>query len=797
MNVRLRFLTYLIAALVSLALLGAAGLGMGYAILAPKLPSVEVLRDVQLQVPLRVYTADGALMAEFGEKRRVPLQYPQIPETMVQAFIAAEDDRFFEHPGVDYQGILRAIWNLVLTGERSQGGSTITMQVARNFFLSSEKTYLRKANEILLALKIERELSKEQILELYLNKIYLGSRAYGVGAAAQVYYGRPVSELTLAETAMIAGLPKAPSAYNPLADPERARARRGYVLRRMQALGFISDEQYAQAAAAEITAKSHGLALEVDAPYVAEMARAEAVARFGEDAYTGGYRVYTTVQSRLQEAATAALRGALSSYDERHGYRGPVERVEPAVLQAVGKAREALSKHSPTGGLQPALVMAVDDSGADLLLGGQDELQRLRFDGMKWARRFINRNTVGDEPASPADVLAAGDVVYVRRVDEAWRLAQPPEVEGALVALSPQDGALVALAGGFDFYRSKFNRATQALRQPGSAFKPFVYSAALEKGFTPATVVNDAPVVFRDEALEGTWRPENYTGRFYGPTRLREALTHSRNLVSIRVLRDMGLPYTLDYIKRFGFDAARMAPNLSLSLGNASVTPLELAAGYAVFANGGYRVIPYVIDRIEDAHGEVVFRAEPRRACPECEDEQPTLQTVAADSASSNYAERAISAQNAYLMTSMMRDVVQYGTGRRLLELGRRDLAGKTGTTNDHRDAWFSGFNSSLAVTAWVGFDNVQPLGAGETGSTAALPLWLEFMRVALKGVPEQPLKQPDGLVTVRIDPETGLTARASNRDAIFEVFRADSVPPVEPAAGGGASTQMPERSLF
>ncbi|HEX5512800.1 MAG TPA: penicillin-binding protein 1A [Gammaproteobacteria bacterium] len=788
MKVRLRFLTYSFAALISLALVGAAGLGAAYFILSPKLPSVEVLRDVQFQVPLRVYTADGGLIAEFGEKRRIPLQYQQIPEAMIKAFIAAEDDRFFQHPGVDYQGLLRAVWNLVLTGERSQGGSTITMQVARNFFLSNEKTYLRKANEILLALKIERELSKEQILELYLNKIYLGNRAYGVGAAAQVYYGRPVSELTLAEIAMIAGLPKAPSAYNPLANPERALIRRGYVLRRMQHLGFISAAEYAEAAAAPTTAETYRVQLDAEAHYVAEMVRAEMLERFGEDAYTGGYHVYTTIDRRAQQAAVKALRETLLDYDQRHGYRGPVTRVDADVASSPEQARQALSAYYASADIRPAVVAAVDKAGATLWVQGLAEAQTLPFAGLEWARRFINREVVGDPPKSATDVLAPGDVVYVSPLEQGWRLVQLPEVEGALVALSPQDGSIAALVGGFDFFRSKFNRVTQALRQPGSAFKPFVYSAALEKGFTPATIINDAPVVFHDEALEGTWRPENYSGRFYGPTRLRLALTHSRNLVSIRVLRDVGIAYAVDYITRFGFDEARLARNLSLSLGNASITPLELASGYAVLANGGYRVAPYVIARIEDSAGNVLFQATPPRVCEACDDQ----------TAEAPQAERVISPQNAYLMTSMMQDVVQYGTGRRLLALGRSDLAGKTGTTNEQRDGWFSGFNPHLVATAWVGFDQSHPMGAGETGSRNALPMWLEFMRVALEGVPEQPLKQPDGLVTVRIDPESGLTARAENPEAVFEVFTADSVPPLEPAAGaGGGAPQLPERSLF
>lgn len=804
MRVSFRYTKYLLLALLLFALLGAAGLGVGYLILAPKLPSVEVLRDVQLQVPLRVYSRDGALMAEYGEKRRVPVGHDEVPELMRQAFIAAEDDRFYEHPGVDYQGILRAVWYLVRTGERGQGGSTITMQVARNFFLSREKTYLRKVNEILLALKIERELSKEQILELYLNKIYLGNRAYGVGAAAQIYYGRPLEELTIAEIAMIAGLPKAPSAYNPVANPTRALERRAYVLRRMRELNFISDDEYRSALEAPITAGTHELMAEVEGDYVAEWARAVAVEQLGaEEAYTGGYKIYTTVDSRRQQAATDALRHALEDYDERHGYRGPLAQVDLSELADEQARHEVMRRYRNVAGNQVALVTEVGDEQATLLVAGREEPQVLPWEGVSWAKPFVNREVVGKAPERIADVVAPGDVIYVRATEAGWRLAQIPEVQGALVALSPRDGSIVALAGGYDFHLSKFNRASQALRQPGSAFKPFVYSAALEKGFTPATVVNDAPVVFQDRALEGTWRPENYSGRFYGPTRLRDALTYSRNLVSIRVLRSIGIPYAVDYIGRFGFDADRLAHNLSLSLGNASVTPLELARGYAVLANGGFAVKPYFIERIVGPGDEVVYEANPPVICDPCdvedalEDEGFVEVGGQEDAPEVEYAPRVIAADNAYMMTSMMRDVVQRGTGRRLQELGRGDIAGKSGTTNDQQDAWFSGFSTDLVITAWAGFDQVQPLGAGETGSRVALPMWLEFARVALEGMPERPLQQPQGLVTVRIDPETGLAARADNPDAVFEVFREETVPPLEPprAAAGGSSG--PEGSLF
>ena len=794
MKIALRVLSLLSAALLFCALLGAAGLGIGYLILAPKLPSAEVLRDVRLQVPLRVYTRDGALMAEFGEKKRSPLRYEQFPQRLVQAFVAAEDDRFFEHPGVDYQGLIRAIWNLVRTGERAQGGSTITMQVARNFFLSSEKTYLRKANEIILALKIERELSKEQILELYLNKIYLGNRAYGVAAAAQVYYGRPLEELTLAELAMIAGLPKAPSAYNPLVNPERALQRRAYVLRRMHELGFISREEMAQAAAAPNTARYYAAPVEVDAPYVAEMVRAEMVARFGADeAYTAGYRVFTTVGARLQRAAADALRGGLLAYDERHGYRGPAGRVDLQRIATEPERRAALAEYASVAGLRPALVEAVDAERARLLVAGEEQPQTVGLSAVEWAGRFVSRDVRGELPTRVDQVLSAGDVVYLRRTERGWRLAEIPEVEGALVALRPGDGALLALVGGFDFYRSKFNRATQAQRQPGSAFKPFIYSAALTKGFTPATVVNDAPVVFQDAALEEVWRPENASGRFYGPTRLREALAYSRNLVSIRVLQSIGVSYALAHAKRFGFAPERLAPNLSLSLGNASVTPLELATAYAVFANGGFRVEPYFIDRIEDADGKVVFQAQPAVACPECALDGP-IQVAASPE---RVAERVITAQNAYLMESMMRDVTRYGTARRAAALKRSDLAGKTGSTNDHYDAWFAGFNSGLVAAVWVGFDQLKSLGVREGGAQAALPIWLDFAKAALEGVPERERPIPERLVTLYIDPETGLRARPENEAAIPELFEVGTEPPFEPSGRVDTLLQGPGGSLF
>ncbi len=762
-----------------------------YLFLEPGLPSVTTLREVQLQIPLRVYSKEGNLLAEYGEKRRKPLQLAEIPQTMQQAFLAAEDDRFFEHPGVDYQGLLRAAAHIIRTGEKGPGGSTITMQLARNFFLTRERTYTRKLKEIFLALKIERELSKHEILELYLNKIYFGHRAYGVGAAAEVYYGTHVNALSLDQIAMIAGLPKAPSAFNPIANPDRALVRRNYVLGRMRELAFIDEQTYAENSTAPISAQVHSPVVAVDAPYVGEIARNELFARFGPDAYTHGYRVYTTVQSKLQHAANDALRTALLAYEERHGYRGPEARIEANDLEDQSTWSKHLANYRTVGDLHAALVLDTDDKQANVYLRNGD-LQVLDWNGLAWARPYLSGNRRGPKPESAADVLAPGDIVRIRQTeDEQWRLVQIPAVAGALVSLHPKDGSVVALVGGFDFYLSKFNRVTQARRQPGSNFKPFIYSAALEKDFTPASIINDAPVVFNDTSLEDMWRPENYSGKFFGPTRLRVALTKSRNLVSIRLLNSMGKQHAMDHILKFGFDRERLPLDLSLALGSGTVTPLEIATGYAVFANGGFRVTPYLIERIETADNTIVFQANPQIACPTpCaagdQETQTTESKANADAeltgADETYqsitpAPRIISALNAYQMVSMMKDVVRLGTGKKAMALGRSDLAGKTGTTNDQMDAWFSGYNSEIVATVWVGFDQLKSLGNRETGAAAALPMWIDYMRVALEGTPEHTMKQPQGMVTVRIDPKTGLLADAHHANAIFETFRADHVP--------------------
>ncbi|MGI8739485.1 MAG: penicillin-binding protein 1A [Gammaproteobacteria bacterium] len=826
MRILLMFLRFGVVLAAGFATFGAAAMLGAYLYLAPGLPSVASLKDIQLQTPLRVYTREGELMAVFGEKRRKPLSLQQVPMLMQRAFLAAEDDRFYTHPGVDYHGLLRAAWQLLSTGEKQQGGSTITMQLARNFFLTSERTYERKLREVFLALKMERELSKHEILELYLNKIYLGNRAYGVGAAAEVYYGLDARELNLSQIAIIAGLPKAPSIYNPIADPAHAIERRNYVLQRMHDLHFIDDKDYQIALRRSGTARLHDPAVASKAPYVAEMARMEMISRFGLDAYTGGYKVKTTVSADKQRAAAEALRAGLEAYDKRHGYRGAEQRIGPDMLADRSAWRSVLADYPPVAGLGAGLVINVGEKSAKVYAGG-GKLITLSWEDLSWARPYINQNAQGGTPDTAADVLARGDIVRIVQNEKGgWGLTQLPDVSGALVSLDPRDGAIVALVGGLDFNQSNFNRATQAYRQPGSAFKPFIYSAALEHGFTPASTINDAPVVFDASGLENIWRPENYGGTFYGPTRMRVALAQSRNMVSIRLLSSMGLSAAMDHISKFGFDASRLPMDLSLALGSGSVTPLELAAGYAVFANGGFRISPYLIESIKTVGGKTVFRANPPALCesaacqpgaaPPLSADNGTLAVMspaktATDSAAvavqraderrdtviypRDFAPRALPAANAYQMVSMMKDVISTGTGAKAMALNRTDLAGKTGTTNDQHDAWFSGYNTRLVTTVWLGFDNPRPMGDVEVGGAAALPVWIDYMRVALRDIPESNLPQPAGMVTVRIDPQTGLLASSVSDDGIFETFRSDQVPrrgAMAPAPVYGRSEQQP-----
>ena len=769
----------------------------------PQLPEIETLKDVRMQVPLRVYSEDLSLIAEFGEQRRIPVTLDKVPDLMIKALLAAEDDRFYEHPGVDWQGILRAAVQLIRTGEKKQGGSTITMQVARIFFLSREKTYLRKINEILLSLKIEKELSKNEILDLYLNKIYLGQRAYGVAAAAQVYYGLDLDELSLPQFAMLAGLPKAPSDINPVTNPERALDRRNYVLKRMLEEGFITEKEFQSASSASVGASLHSAAIELEAPYVAEMVRQKLIAEFGDAAYTSGLKVITTIKDRNQRAANAALQKALLEYDERHGYRGPEHHYDLAGDMNEKDWSRMLESFPVQAGLFPALVVSIEEKSikAYILKTG---MVTVGWDGLAWARRYISENIHGTAPDTARDIVQTGDIIRLRNNTEgSWKLSQLPDIEGGLVSLRPSDGAILALTGGLDFTRSKFNRITQAYRQPGSGFKPFIYSAALEAGYTAASLINDAPVVFEDPGLEDIWRPENYTRKTYGPTRLREALTHSRNLVSIRLLHSIGVPYALDYASRFGFDVERLPKNLSLALGSGAATPLQLARAFCAFANGGYLIDPYFIKLIETETGEQIRAANPAIICPGCDKDAGSESAPANGEAAATddpaadirYAPRVVDPENAWIMNSMLRDVIQYGTARRALVLMRKDLSGKTGTTNDQRDAWFSGFNSEVAAVAWVGFDKYLPLGNQETGGQAALPMWIEYMRVALEGIPESIMKKPTGLVFARIDPYTGKPAPPGSPDAIFEVFSSKNTPEEIPdnRPGTGNNAGVPE----
>lgn len=728
-----------------------------------QLPSVETLVDVNLQVPLKIYTADGKLIAEYGEKRRTPIAIDTVPKQLVFAILATEDRRFFEHHGVDFRGLLRATYVLVSRGEKQQGGSTITMQVARNFFLSRQKTFTRKFQEILLAVKIERELSKNQILELYLNKIYFGKRAYGVEAAAEVYYGKSVTDLDLAQMAMLAGLPQAPSFINPLNNPEAALKRRAHVLGRMLHYGFIEQAQYDQAISQPLSAEYHGRNVEFDAPYAAEWVRQLLVKYYGEEVYTSGFDVYTTIDSRYQRFAKDAVQQSLLNYDKRHGYRGPLskinvpETITPEVATSFVKKLQSTPKSGP---LIPALILALDEEKAGVFVQ-PGKLITLSASALAWARR------------DGASTLAVGNLIYLEPKGDSWQLSQIPQVGGALVSLDPHTGGVLALVGGFDFYQSKFNRVTQAQRQPGSNFKPIFYAAALENGFTAASILNDAPIVFKDPTLEGFWRPQNSTKDFYGPTRLRVGLAHSRNLVSIRLLQNLGIKPAVEMAGKFGFDTDTLPQSLSLALGSLVSTPLQVVSSYAVFANGGYRVEPYIIHHIEDVNGNILYDCNPKVACQDCEALSNALN--APDFAKPLVAERILSPQTAYIMHSLLKDVITQGTGKQVMQMGRKDLAGKTGTTNDQFDAWFSGYNADMVTTTWMGFD--EPKSLHEYAAQTALPLWMSYMSQALKNKPEHHLPAPDGIVTVRIDPDTGLLADPKQTNAIFEIFAKGTEP--------------------
>ncbi len=766
----LKFFWWSGVAIFCAALLSFSG---AYLYLSPSLPSVESLRSIQLQIPLRVYSHDQKLIAEFGEMRRAPIAFADIPEDFIAALLSAEDDNFSQHHGVDFSSLLRAATQLLKTGQIQSGGSTITMQVAKNFFLTSERSFSRKITEILLALQIERELSKEEILELYVNKIYLGHRAYGIEAAAQVYYGKPIGELSLAQMAMIAGLPKAPSAFNPLVNPTRSKERRDWILGRMYRLGKIDQARYLAAIEEPIAASYHVPKPELSAPYIAEMARAEMVGRYGSEAYTEGFRVYVTVPSNLQESANRALHEGLRSYDQRHGYRGPEARLAELPREQ-WPAR--LAQQRSLGGLEPALVTQVEQSGILVMLRNGEE-QAVAWTSMQWARPFINSNSMGPVPRKPADIVQPGDIIRVKRLDDDRLVfAQLPAAQSALVTLDPANGAIRALVGGFSFEQSNYNRATQAKRQPGSSFKPFVYSAALDNGYTAASLVNDAPIVFQEAGMAEAWRPKNDNNTFLGPIRLREALYRSRNLVSIRLLQDLGINKTLSYIERFGFRREDLPGNLSLALGTANLTPMEIATGWAAFANGGYKIEPYLIERIDSRDGQQLFVANPR-SVPGLTPLLPSSGVPSSESVPPS-AEQIIDPRTSYILTSMLQDVITRGTGRRALALQRADLAGKTGTTNESKDSWFSGYNADLVTTVWSGFDQPASLGRNEYGGTVALPIWMSFMGEALKDRPQRLLPQPPGVVTLRVDPFSGRAATPGNPNAYFEVFKSEDTPP-------------------
>ncbi|MCO7610241.1 penicillin-binding protein 1A [Pseudomonas chlororaphis] len=770
--------------------------------LSPGLPSVEALRSIQLQIPLRVYSSDGKLIAEFGEMRRTPIRFAEIPPNFINALLSAEDDNFANHYGVDPSSLMRAATQLVKSGHIQSGGSTITMQVAKNFFLSSERSFSRKTTEILLALQIERQLTKDEILELYVNKIYLGNRAYGIEAAAQVYYGKSIRDVSLAQMAMIAGLPKAPSRFNPLANPARSKERRDWILGRMYKLGKITEAAYTEAINEPLNASYHVPTPEVNAPYIAEMARAEMVGRYGSDAYTEGFRVTTTVPSDLQEMANTAVQEGLMTYDQRHGYRGPESRL-PGKTHAAWATE--LTKQRTISSLEPAIVTQVEKNGIQVLTRNGEE--HVAWESMKWARPFLNTNSMGAAPRQPADVAQVGDLIRVQRqADNSLKFSQVPVAQGALVTLDPQNGAIRALVGGFAFEQSNYNRAVQAKRQPGSSFKPFVYSAALDNGYTAASLVNDAPIVFVDEYLDKVWRPKNDTNTFLGPIRMREALYKSRNLVSIRLLQSMGVDHTIDYISKFGFNKQDLPRNLSLALGTATLTPMEIATGWSTFANGGYKITPYIIDKIESRNGELLFSANPPSvpagntassgiAAPE---HTFTVNTVAGENPvqapvqTPAVAERIIDGRTTYILNSMLEDVIKLGTGRRALALGRSDLAGKTGTTNESKDAWFSGYNADYVTTVWTGFDQPESLGRREYGGTVALPIWMNFMGAALKGKPPHTQAEPEGILSLRVDPVSGRAAAPGTPNAYFELFKSEDTPPSVNELGNGVAPGSP-----
>lgn len=836
-------------ALFSLALLGIGAIAAAYFYVLPELPDVTTLKTVKLQTPLRIYSADGKLISQFGEKRRIPVEYEQVPSQLINAVLDTEDARFFEHKGIDPIGIIRAAVILATTGKKSQGASTITQQVARGFFLSREKTYIRKIKEIFLALKIEKALSKTEILTLYLNRSFLGNRAYGVGAAAQVYYGKELEQLTLPEMAMIAGLPQAPSAANPIRNPARAMNRRNWVLSRMLEKENISEAEYQEAITAAITAKYHGAEIELYAPYISEMARDYMVDKFGEEeAYTGGYNVYTTIDSTLQLYAQQALRDNVYAYDERHGYRGATKVLWETQTPETNQIVDKLKATQGFQGLEPAAVTSVAEQSAQVLTDKGEEIT-LEWEGLSWARKFISNQRQGSAPKLAADVVNAGEQIWIRHNGNIWQLAQIPQVASAIVSLDPYNGSIKTLVGGYSFHTSQYNRVTQAKRQLGSNIKPFIYTAALEKGYTLATLINNAPINNADIRQGTAWRPKNSPDRYTGPTRLRVGLAQSINVMSVRTMRYTGLDSAIDTLVKFGFDRDDLPKNESLALGSASVTPLQVVTAFSVFANGGYKVAPYFIKHVENAYQQVIEEADPTLACTPVAIEPPktdpfaamanefpaethTIATAAETidngcSIDARHAERVISEQTAFLITEALKSVIwgggdwSKGTGwngtawRAARVVNRRDIAGKTGTTNESRDTWFSGFNPKLATTVWVGFDDhSQELGrtawntngakdqisGAEAGAKTAGPGWNEFMKNALDGTPQVPTQPPEGIVSARIDLATGKLSRKTDHTSAFEYFISGTEPDeftTQPEEQGDIFIDDPVEELF
>ncbi|MGY8837372.1 MAG: penicillin-binding protein 1A [Enterobacterales bacterium] len=782
-----------------------------YYYVKPDIPSVQVLKDVQLQTPMQVFTKDGLLINQFGEKRRIPVTIDEIPQTLINAFLATEDNRFYDHIGIDPIGIVRSAVVLISTGEKKQGASTITMQLARNFFLTREKAYIRKVKEIFIALHIEDVLTKDEILELYLNKIELGNRAFGIGAAAQVYYGKELKDLTLAQMAMIAGLPKAPSALNPIRNPTRAKARRNVVLGRLLTEDYITQEQYNEATSQPITAYFHGAEINLYAPYISEMVRAEMVSRYGVDkAYNSGFKIFTSVESKVQKAAQNALVNNLHNYDMRHGFRGPTDilwnpETQPALTEQ--QILNKLQSVNELGTLKVAAVLSVNDKTATVLLKNGEQTT-LTWDDLKWARKYITRYRQSFAPKAATDILTPGMQIWVRQnEDSSFLLSQVPEASSAIVSLDPQDGRIKAIVGGYSFEQSQYNRAVQAKRQVGSNIKPFIYSAALEKGYTLASILNDAPINQWDKSQGVAWRPKNSPAVYNGPIRIRRALAQSKNVISVRLLRGVGLQRTADHLLKFGFKDADINRSESLALGSASITPLELARGMSTFANGGHLIEPYFISEIQDAYGNVLFKANPALACDE--EPLPTLNALSIHNSdgeeeqTKKCAPRIISKQNAFLIADAMNSAIWgggswahktgwSGTGWRAQALDRRDISGKTGTTNDSVDTWFSGFNSNVMTSVWVGFDNPgnalgrstynnnldsSQISGAESGAKTAQPAWVEFMKAALEGKPEAPIEPPEGLVSIRIDLATGLLSHKNDYTSRFEYFEKGTAP--------------------